>query len=106
MIIGIYTIYDKSAKFYNKPFYQQNDQVALRTAHELMMDGDSTIRNAPEDFTMWKIGEYHDDTAQIKPFDEFELICKFHEIRIQEIYQPQRMDNLPTDSDTNITGVA
>ena len=77
----MYVIFDSKAQVYNKPFYLVNDQVAIRAAQDLMITGsDSQIRNHPEDFTMFKVGEYDDTTAQIKPYNEFTVMCRFHEL--------------------------
>lgn len=80
MIKGIYVIYDSKAESYNDPVYFPNDQVAMRAAVDLVSQGDNQIRNHPEDFTLFKVGEYDDETAHIKPADKFEVLCRFHEI--------------------------
>lgn len=81
---GIYCIYDSKAEAYNDPVYFQNDQVAMRAAVDLVSQGDNQIRNHPQDFTLFKIGEYDDETAQIKAADKFEVVCRFHEISTEQ----------------------
>ena len=77
----MYVIFDSKAEFYNKPFFMVNDQVAMRTAHTMRADPNIDIFNHPEDFTMFKIGEYDDLTAYVKTYEKFEVICRFHELQ-------------------------
>ena len=76
----MYVIYDAKAKFYNRPFCQINDQIALRSAQDLLETPNTDISRNPEDFTMFCVGTYDDETAQIKPFDIQNVICRFHEL--------------------------
>ena len=75
----IYAIYDSKAQVYNKPFHQVNQAVAMRTATDLANDSNSEIAKNPEDYTMFYLGNYDDQTAQ---FDlcEPKSVCKFHEL--------------------------
>lgn len=80
MITQMFTIYDSKAKIYNKPFFQLNIQVALRTAGDLVKDGTSEVANHPEDFTLFHIGSYDDTTGEIKKNETHMAICRFHEL--------------------------
>lgn len=75
----IYTIYDTKAQIYNKPFHQQNKAVALRTATDLANDPNSEIAKNPEDYIMFYLGTYDDQTAK-HDLTEPEVLCKFHEL--------------------------
>lgn len=95
MKVNMYVIHDKKAKFYNQPFYQLNDEVALRSAVDLVSKPGTDIFNNPEDFTMFKIGEYDDATAHIELDPDMPVITRFHDlapnIRI--------VDHYPADTD-------
>lgn len=82
MITSLYVIYDSKAKFYNKPFSQLNDEIALRTAQQMRNDTKTEIHRNPADFTMFRIGLYNDETAQIDTQAKHDVICRFHEIQL------------------------
>lgn len=75
----MYVIFDSAAGLYNKPFPMQNNDVALRAAQDLVNDPASECSKHPEDFSMWKIGDYDDTTADF-PQHTHELIARFHEL--------------------------
>lgn len=62
MIKNIYVIYDTKAQVYNSPFFLLNDAVAQRNCESLMLEDNDVSRN-PEDFSLFKIGTYDDETA-------------------------------------------
>lgn len=80
MLMQMYVIFDKKAKIYNKPFYLINDNVALRTANQLVNDVNMECSKSPEDFVMFRIGSYEDTTAKVKPYEKHDVICRFHEL--------------------------
>lgn len=77
----MYVVYDSKAGIYNKPFYFINHSVAVRAARELLDEPQSEITKNPHDFAMFHVGEYDDETAQIKPSKVQEIIVKFHELK-------------------------
>lgn len=82
MINQMYVVYDSKSETYNKPICMLNNQVAERSARDLMNHQDNEISRNPADFTMFRIGTYDELTAQIKPLDKFEVVLRFHEIQI------------------------
>ncbi len=84
MITSLYVIYDSKAQFYNKPFSQLNDEIALRTAQQMRNDENSELYRNPADFTLFKIGQYDDESAQIDTLAKHTVICRFHEIPVIE----------------------
>ena len=87
MKLAMFVIYDSKAELYNAPFLYQNDALAMRAARDLANDGQSQTSRTPEDFTLFKIGEYDDNTAQITPFDKFEVMARFIELKGTEPLQ-------------------
>lgn len=79
MKVQAYVIYDSKAKIYNKPFYFINNEVALRAAIDLVSDLSTDVGKNPQDFSMYRIGTFDDESAQ---FDQcnHETICRFHEL--------------------------
>jgi len=79
----IFVIYDVKAQFYNKPFYLQNDAIAIRALTDLKNDPNTDIAKHPEDFILFAIGEYDDETAEIKSHEP-KVMCRAHELTNNE----------------------
>lgn len=80
MITQLYVVFDSKAQIYNKPFHFHNHTVAVRAARDLLSE-DNEISRHPEDFAMFHIGEYNDETAHIKITDRQDCIVRFHELK-------------------------
>ena len=61
----IFSIYDEKAEVYNTPFFQGTVGMALRSFQELVRDNESMLFKYPEDYILYRIGEYDDKTGQI-----------------------------------------
>lgn len=66
MIIHMYTIKDTKSTAYHKPFYEVSNGIAIRTFTDLANNKDTVIGKHPEDFILYHIGEYDDETGKIK----------------------------------------
>lgn len=88
MIINAYVIFDTKAEIYNKPFYFLNDKIALRAAQDLIDDPQTDVHKHPEDFMMFHIGTYEDETAHFKANDKQKCICRFHELEVKTTENP------------------
>lgn len=102
MKINMYVIFDKAAKMYNKPFYLLNEQIALRSAVDLLSTPGTDIYNNPEDFAMFKLGEYDDENATITNDPDMPLVCRFHELapNIRIVSNPLATDELETEPES------
>ena len=84
MKMGIYCVYDSAAEFYNKPFYMQNQAVALRMASDLRNDPETEPGKHPHDFAMFEMGHFDGQTGEFEIYDAPVCIARFHEIPLQE----------------------
>lgn len=78
----MYVIYDSKAEVYNRPFFLINDDIALRSALDLIQDTQTDLHRHPADFTMFKIGTYDDQTSIISD-DQRTNICNFAELKLK-----------------------
>lgn len=64
----IYSVYDEKSKKYGTPFYQHNGVTAIRSFKMEVNrpDENNVIYRNPEDFTLMHIGEYNEETGEIK----------------------------------------
>lgn len=65
MILNIYAIYDEAAAAYMSPFFLHNHGLATRAFADQVNNPDSQIHNHPEQFLLFHLGEYDDQTGEI-----------------------------------------
>jgi hypothetical protein len=72
MNMNIYAIYDQAVDAYGTPFFMPNDSSALRafTGNINNKDIGNMLYNHPEQFTLYKIGQYEDSVGLIKSYSE------------------------------------
>jgi hypothetical protein len=69
MILNAYTIKDQKAGTYSNPYYAVNDATAIRTFKQACSDKNTTLNQYPEDFSLFKVGIWDDQSAEIKSLD-------------------------------------
>lgn len=69
MKMNIYSIYDMASAAYMRPFFLQTDGQATRMFGDIAQDAGHEIGKHPEDYVLYKIGLYDDQTGNITPFD-------------------------------------
>lgn len=65
MIHQIFTFHDSKAQAYLPPFFLHQDGMALRTFSDLVAEKEHPFARHPEDYTLFKIGEFDDSTGKI-----------------------------------------
>ena len=66
MKIMIYSVYDIKTKVFGQPNFMLNKGAALRAWQDAANDQQSNIGKHPADYTMFEIGEWDDETGQVK----------------------------------------
>jgi hypothetical protein len=61
----VYSIFDKTAKQFGLPFFQITDETALRLFGNLVNDKDSMLNKNPDDYTLFQVGEFDEQTGDI-----------------------------------------
>lgn len=62
----IFSIFDKKAVAYNQPFYYHQKGQAIRALQDNVNEPNSPISKHPEDYALYKIGEFDDLSGEIK----------------------------------------
>lgn len=65
MVLNAYCIYDTKAKGYLNPWFMPNDDMALRAFTDHSNDLNTPIGQHPEDYILYRIGTYDNDTAEL-----------------------------------------
>jgi hypothetical protein len=76
----MYVIFDSKAKVYNKPFFMLNDALARRAITDLANDLTTDVGRHPEDFILFTVGEYDDETATLDPIPP-QVLARAHELQ-------------------------
>lgn len=61
----MFTVYDSKAQAYMMPFFMNSRGEALRAWQDLCNDEKTQFGKHPEDFTLFEIGEYDQETGKI-----------------------------------------
>lgn len=67
MILKIYTIHDRAAEAFLAPFFLHYDGMATRSFAQCCTDPNHQFGKQPEDYTLFCIGEFDDETGDIAP---------------------------------------
>jgi hypothetical protein len=62
----VYSVYDVKMGLYDKPFYQHNKLQAIRSFADAVNDSESPFFKHPEDYRLFELGEYDQDTGLFK----------------------------------------
>lgn len=84
MKFKIFTMFDGAAMTYSKPFFEVNENVARRQLQVLVNSGDNAVAKNPTDFTLFFIGEFDDEKAELLPAVSPLRICGAHEL-VQQV---------------------
>lgn len=81
MKLNVYAVLDLKVGHYQTPFYQHTHGAALRMFADAASDQTTTIYRHPEDFTLFHLGEYDDDTGTFTNRTKPEALANGQEYR-------------------------
>lgn len=61
----VFSIFDAKAAVFGVPFFVHNDAMAVRLFSDLVNDPKSMVARHPEDYSLYFVGTFEDDTALI-----------------------------------------
>lgn len=64
-MLRIYSIFDLKSEEFSPPFFTKNDRLAMRTVSESAKGNASLLSTYPEDFMLYRIGEFDPSTGMI-----------------------------------------
>lgn len=76
MISKMFSIRDSKAEIYGNPFFQKSHGEAERNFKTLTNDGLSTVNKYPEDFDLYYLGMYDDQTGKTETLDTPQHVVK------------------------------
>lgn len=84
MELKAFSIRDQKSEVFNTPFFQKTHGEAERSFRELVTDQKSMVHKYPEDYDLYFIGTYNDQTGLIKPLDTPQHMLKAVQIKTQQ----------------------
>ena len=66
MRVFAYAVFDTASGVYDRPFFMHSDGVAMRSFGDAVVGNDSVVGKHPEDFTLFRIGEFDDNKGILK----------------------------------------
>jgi len=63
MIHRVFTVYDSKSEAYLQPFFLQTVGQAVRSITDCVRDSNHQFNRHPEDYTLFEIGSFEDNTA-------------------------------------------
>lgn len=76
MELKIFSIRDAKAECFNQPFFQKTHGEAERNFTQLVKDQKSMIAQFPEDYDLYYLGTYDDQTGLVKVLDTPQHVIK------------------------------
>ena len=90
----MYTIRDATlGKFFSKIFMLHNDAHAKRMFQHAVLGGDKVMTDNPDDYTLYRVGAYDDDTG-IPIGHDPERVCTGIEAYQQGLADRERLEDL------------
>lgn len=65
MITKIFSVYDVKTQAYMTPFFSATPGSAIRSFTDAAVNPDSIVAAHPEDFHLYEIGEFNDQTGEL-----------------------------------------
>lgn len=66
MLHRVFSLFDNKAEAYMTPFFTMNQGLALRSVRDLVMDKNTVVGKHPEDFTLFELGHYSDESGMFE----------------------------------------
>lgn len=74
MLTNVYAVFDEKAKNFGAPFCTSNDNLAMRSFNDAAATPGSVIHNHPEDFKLYQLGTFDDNSGKLTTLELPEFI--------------------------------
>jgi hypothetical protein len=83
MVQKVYTIRDTKAKAFLNPFFTVNDDTAVRIMQNVVADENHEFNKNADDYSLYYLGEYDDNTGLIDAGDEPEYMIGLNQLKLE-----------------------
>lgn len=75
-IMALFSVRDVVSNTYGTPFSSINEQTAIRSLKMEMNSGQSVLGSNPDDFELYAVGHFDQDTGQTELLTPLVLVCR------------------------------
>lgn len=76
MVRKMFSVRDQKSELFNVPFFKSTHGEAERDFRTLCQDEKSVVARYPEDFDLYYLGEYDDNSGKFQPVDTPQHVVK------------------------------
>lgn len=80
----LYVIYDSKSETYTNPTVNPSRGQALRSFSDAINRGDSVLADHPQDFTLFEIGEWSNETGEGQFYDKKTSVANGLDVKIDD----------------------
>lgn len=89
MKIIVMSAFDKKAAVYLTPFFVAHVNVGIRAFANVANDVQSGIGRNPEDFSLWELGTFDDESGQFELYQQPSHVAEAAALRLGRVAHPQ-----------------
>ena len=75
MKVKVFSVRDEKANSFGQPFFAVNDNIARRMFSDLVEDPKSMVARHPDDFKLYSLGEFDDNSGELSPLAQPEFLA-------------------------------
>lgn len=84
MKYAVCAVRDRAVNAFNRPIYVPTVGVAIRSFTDEVNRKDSELANHPEDYDLYELGQWDDETGVYTPLEVSRVITRAQDIAIKE----------------------
>jgi len=84
MQLKTFSIRDSKSEIFNTPFFQKTHGEAERTFRQVVSNPDSMPGKYPEDYDLYYLGDYDDQTGLLAPLQTPQHLIKAVQLKMQQ----------------------
>jgi len=78
----MFSVLDNVSKVFGLPFFQPRVEIAKRAVSDLVNDGVSLASKHPEDFSLYRVGQFDDETGLVVSMEKVDLVCHLTSLKV------------------------
>jgi len=81
MKLKMFSVFDSKAKAYLPPFLLPETVMAVRAFGDCVMDSGHAFGKHPEDYTLFQVGSFDQNSGMVERLDVLPVIARGHELK-------------------------
>lgn len=77
----MFTVKDIKGDIYMQPFFVRTTALAIREIEQATNNPESIFNKYPEDYSLYEIGEFDQETAEVNLHDDLVKLCNCSELK-------------------------